>query len=199
MNSRGIMSAPGKARNVARTVPKTAKQANSGCCRFLDHYQVRIGQDGIRGLFARTSIAENTYLARYDGAPLMETDVGDMTESHMLRVPGSSLIIDAKPLADCLVYDKERDLCLPGHPDLYKYSYAGLANAADTENEANARMVFCVNDYLEAKEQRDLSPPVAFLVAKRALEPGEEVLWHYHYRKAEEEAKGGKAKKAKKG
>lgn len=147
----------------------------------MDSYQVRNNQDGRRGLFVRLPIPAHTPIARYDGDFLTVADVGDKTKTHMLRFPDGIYINDAKPLADNLYYDAFRNLWLPKNPDNYKRSYAGLVNAADTEETANARLVLCVNDYVP-RELSTLLPPVAFLVTKRALNPDDEVLWHYTWK-----------------
>ena len=186
---------------------KTSAQALAGCPALGGGVLVRDGPLG-RGLFVGAEeLPAHTVLARYGGArgtarTLPPGHVG----THTLRLAGSEATVDGRPLADALVRSPGRSTWLPppcAAPDLK--AYGALANAAATEKGANAKLVVlpdttsvgggdvkrALADVLPKEVRRRGRVGVccvthaatqAFLVAKRALAPGEEVLWRYQVR-----------------
>ena len=102
----------------------------------------------------------------------------------MLRLrDGTDIVVDGLELAEGLHKCKRTGTWRPLEPELFRWSYAALANAAKSEKEANARMVFLPNDNGSAAAAK-LLPPVPFLIASKPLRAGEEVRWFYKWRSA---------------
>jgi len=146
-----------------------------------------------RGLFlSARGVRSGAFLCRYSGAvrdvaslPAAET----APRTHMLRLRGSSRIVDGLPLASRLVRRSGGEWApASAESDDWCCGYAALANAARSEAGANARMIFLPDDTAwraalpEGERGRSLPralaqllPTAAFLVAKRDLQPLEEI------------------------
>jgi hypothetical protein len=168
-------------------LPRSADEADEVCGHLGVEDEVRDAGEHGRGLFVIKALGAGSIIARYDGVAHDSRTVPEgAPRTHMLRLRNCDQIMDGLPLASGL--QKRPDgTYWPVRPAEESCGYASLANSAPTEREANAKLVFLKSYALPgaprpARRNRDLAellPPGAFLVAKRLLKPGEEVLWRY--------------------
>lgn len=146
----------------------------------MDDYVVQNSEHG-RGVFVTRDMPAGAVLLRYDGERKSVASLPqNAPRTHMLRLRGTDDVIDGLDLADNLFKCARTGLWKPLEPERFCWSYGALANAATTEGEANARLVFLTNDTTKASAAAaKLFAPIPFLVAKRKVVAGEEVLWHY--------------------
>jgi len=154
-----------------------------------------------RALFAARPLAAGELIARFSGEILHSESIPQWrSSSHMLRLPGSDLVVDGRKLAKALVRVPGKPLASwkPsgkgkwGNPAL---GFACMANSAPKQ-VATATVRFICDDTgpgvrpagfvptaegcprLNAEAERVL-PRAAYLVARRNMRAGEEITWHY--------------------
>ena len=170
-----------------RPRPRSADDAAGVCGHLGVEYEVRDAGAHGRGLFVIKELPAGSVIARYDGVAHDSRTVPEgAARTHMLRLRNCDQIMEGLPLASGL-QRREDGTYWPARAAEATCVYASLANSVPTEREANAKLVFLKSYALPgapppARRNRDLAellPPGAFLVAKRLLKPGEEVLWRY--------------------
>jgi hypothetical protein len=168
-------------------LPKSADAADAVCGHLGVEYEVRDAGAHGRGLFVTKALAAGSVIARYEGVAHDSRTVPEgAARTHMLRLRDCDQIMDGLPLARGLRRRPDGSYW-PEREAEAGSGYASLANSAPTEREANAKLVFIKSYALPGappplRRNRDVAallPPGAFLVAKRMLKPGEEVLWRY--------------------
>ena len=168
-------------------LPRSADAADEVCGHLGAEYEVRDAGEHGRGLFVIKALPAGSIIARYDGVAHDSRTVPEgAARTHMLRLRNCDQIMDGLPLASGL-QRRPDGTYWPARPAEAVCGYASLANSVPTEREANAKLVFLKSYALPGapkpvRRNRDLAellPPGAFLVAKRLLKPGEEVLWRY--------------------
>jgi hypothetical protein len=152
-----------------------------------------------RALYAARPFAAGELVARFSGQTLHADGIMAWRScSHMLRCPGSDMVIDGHKLAQALVrVPGERGSWKPsgkgrwGDPAL---GFACMANSAPKQVASAAVRFLCDDtgegvrpagfvptpgvDKLKTEAVRVL-PSAAYLVARRDLRAGEEITWHY--------------------
>lgn len=186
-------------------VPRYASSADLLVGRFgRDYYFIRDtnGPKQLgRALYAARPLAAGTIIAKFSGEVLHSSEVQTSRRcaSHMLRIPGSDLIVDGRPVANSLVRVPREPACWQpsrqgrwAHVDV---SYACMANSTP-KHIATAEVRFVCDDTgagvrpdgfvptpgnavrLCVEAERVL-PRAAYLVTRRNLRAGEEITWHY--------------------
>lgn len=165
--------------------------------RGIDPSAVSVRASGIcgagRGLFVTAAMPAGAVITEYAGsdAAIVPHKRRDPV-SHMLRVPGEARVIDGWAAAQVLTFEPESAQWRP--PPAWQCGLGALANAAARRADANAVLVWAPDDRAAAAAAAGAAAPVmqriprdvwavlpraAFLVARRSLVAGEEVLWWY--------------------
>jgi hypothetical protein len=159
-------------------------------------YCIRETERGRALVLKERGAAKGAILARYSGEQLnVRTLSKELIRTHMLRIIGTDVILDGLPLAQRLVRQRGGEW-LPADPADVSLGYASLANSAPAL-QANARMIFLPDDTIQGcrpdgydaaaapsrlpRCRAEVLPRAAYLVATRALQPLEEILWPYKY------------------
>ena len=177
---------PGAQAAVVLRVPATAEAA-SACSGQLNHeFVIRDTPDGRgRGVYAKVLLLPNSVLTEYGGTRRSTRDIGlAANHTHMLHVPDTDMLVDAAPLAARLVKAAGQDWYEPvggeQHAADLAAGFGALANSSVTARAANAKVVYLRSGCL-SREAAQLAPRRAFLVLTRVVQPGEEILWRYHF------------------
>jgi hypothetical protein len=174
-------------------LPKSTAAADAVVGHLGQEYTIKDAQYG-RGLFvAGKPLPAGALIAAYGGELQNARALPAGTpHTHVLRLQGTDDAVNGLTVANGLVRGAD-GVWRPASAADARAGYASLANAARTEKEANAKMVFVRNFGAAAvaaadgsvqvraagRALADLLPPGAYLMAKRPLVAHEEVLWHY--------------------
>ena len=178
-----ILSAPSEWRGERVKTPLAGTQPSLSPLRVSD----RTRPSTLLGLHTAVPIARGSTITGYGGYFRSEADLkGDsLAGSHVLHVPLSMLHLDGKPLSRLfhgggIVDSRERVRIVPrgiqAAVDQLIFGCGFMANGSTPHNRANCRIKFC--------QINDCSPAAyAFLVAKKPIAAGEELILDYHWKK----------------
>jgi hypothetical protein len=137
-----------------------------------------------KGLFAARDIMAGEIITRYDGDLIHDSDIGNRTRTHMLRVPGFDYIWDGYPISRSLRFDRTTKLFTADDEEV------GFGAIANSSKHGNARIKWFYNDLVGRPSSYDpysqknfpsknVRPKVPFLVASKEIQAGREILWKY--------------------
>jgi hypothetical protein len=128
------------------------------------------------GLFAATDIPANTIVTEYKGDVKYRTDVAKGRKAaHVVRLHGHPWAIDGGPLAAAI-----RDFGGHGYwvPPTYRAGVGALANADGVRPNVKLTLLRVRG---RSPEEESILTPRAFLMTKKDVKAGDELLWRYKY------------------
>jgi len=161
-----------------------------------DGYLLKDSEIGGIGLFANKNFEKEEIICRYDGVKRHRADINeDIVTSHLLSIKDSDLLLDGLPMRKELIKCCKSNCYWPTDIDLYFQGWACMANSSRgmVNITPNAKMEYFVDDgkvrienYNPSTQARipnglkHVLGKIPYLVAKRAILKGEEILWDYN-------------------
>lgn len=185
---------PRPAPNIGGVKFKYATFAESRTGHLGKEYYIAKGVYG-KGLFANKALRPGDVICPYDGQLISSSDAQSKSrvKTHMLKLVGSSLIVDGLLLAQELSFDKTDQKYWPRDIDMWDSGFGSIANSSAGSGSANAKMIFLFDDrdiragdYDPETQQRlpnrviDLMNTRAYLVASEDIAKNEEIFWYYN-------------------
>jgi hypothetical protein len=128
------------------------------------------------GLFAATDIPAKTIVTEYKGDVKYRTDVATGRKAaHVVRLKGHPWAIDGGPLAAAI-----RDFGDPGYwvPPTYRAGLGALANSDVVRPNVKLTLLRVRG---RSPEEESILTPRAFLMTKKDVKAGDELMWRYQY------------------